>query len=438
MTDRGEPIYQTRPHRPIPANFGLCEALQDNVFLSEGNSNCYMITTEAGHILINTGMGFEAPVHHANFESMVGNIDGAIRYIILTQGHVDHVGGVQYFRDRNPGLEVIATAANAEHQAYDARLHAFRSARSAFRFVDDFGATFQGYIDAGYSDFNPQDTPTPDITFEASYTFELGGVKVELIAQPGAETNDSLVIWLPQSKACFTGNLFGCPFGHFPNLVTIRGDRYRDALVCAGAVETVRSLGAETIYYGHHAPVEGADLIERELSVLRDAILYVHDETVKGMNAGTDVSTLQQTIALPAELEVGEGYGKVSWGVKAIWESYAGWFHHQSTTELYSVPRSAINADLVELAGEAALTQRATAKFEAGKLEESLHLLDILLAYNPENEEAVQLSIAVHQKLLEAARTFCHTGQFWLEGWLENQIKVLQGGAERSLAEIIK
>ena len=45
----------------------------------------------------------------------------------------------------------------------------------------------------------------------------------------------------------FTGNLFGCPFGHFPNLITIRGDRYRDALTCAAAVETVRELGAEMI-----------------------------------------------------------------------------------------------------------------------------------------------------------------------------------------------
>ena len=46
---------------------------------------------------------------------------------------------------------------------------------------------------------------------------------------PGAETNDSLVIWLPDHRICFVGNLFGCLIGHIPNLVTVRGDRYRDA-----------------------------------------------------------------------------------------------------------------------------------------------------------------------------------------------------------------
>jgi hypothetical protein len=34
----------------------------------------------------------------------------------------------------------------------------------------------------------------------------------------------------------------------------------------------------------------------------------------------------------------------------------------------------------------------------------------------------------VHESLLADARSFCHTGNFWLEGWLQNQIKLLRGG----------
>ena len=123
-------------------------------------------------------------------------------------------------------------------------------------------------------------------------------------------------------------------------------------------MQVVLDLGAETILYGHHQPVEGRELIATELTVLRDAILYVHDETVKGMNAGTDLPALMAQIQLPPELEVGEGYGKVSWSVRAIWENYAGWFKHESTTELYTLPRSAVNADLIELAGGAQATLR--------------------------------------------------------------------------------
>ena len=57
----------------------------------------------------------------------------------------------------------------------------------------------------------------------------------------------------------------------------------------------------------------GRKLIQTELAVLRDAIHYVHDETVRGMNEGKDLHTLMQSIELPPELEVGQGYGKVSW-----------------------------------------------------------------------------------------------------------------------------
>ena len=84
---------------------------------------------------------------------------------------------------------------------------------------------------------------------------------------------------------------------------------------------------------------------------MREAMQWVHDRTVDGMNAGTDVHTLMREIRVPGHLDVGEGYGRTSWNVRAIWENYAGWFHHRSTTELYDVPAAAIAPDLVAAAG---------------------------------------------------------------------------------------
>lgn len=435
---RGEPLYKSRRVGPAAAEFGRCERINDFICLSEANSNSYLLETSEGNVLVNTGMGFEAPVLQKNFESLSDLSDGSIKYAIATQGHVDHIGGMQYFRDRNPGLSFISTDANDEHTEYDKRLQAFRSARSAFRFIDDFMAVFQRYADAGYRDLNQQDSPKADITFADTHSLTLGGLEIELIAQPGAETNDSLIIWLPQHKICFTGNLFGCPFGHFPNLITIRGDRYRDAMVCANAVQRVMDLKPEMILYGHHEPIVGSALIQAELTALKNAIEYVHDETVKGMNAGKDVHTLQQEISIPAEFEVGEGYGKVSWSVRAIWENYAGWFHHSSTTELYSVPQSSVHADLVELAGADALLARARKRFDNNEREQALHLIDIVRNAEPENQDAIALSIEVHEQLLKDAEQFKTTGNFWLTGWLENQLKLLRGGQERSLSSVIK
>ncbi len=58
----------------------------------------------------------------------------------------------------------------------------------------------------------------------------VGGRTIELLATPGGETTDSMVVWLPEEQICLCGNIFGPVFGHIPNLVTMRGDRYRDAL----------------------------------------------------------------------------------------------------------------------------------------------------------------------------------------------------------------
>ena len=411
-----EPIYKSRPVEPHPAAYGG-ERINDFIVLSEAFSNVYLIETEEGNVQLNAGMGMEAPVIEANFRDF--NQD-KLHTLIFTQGHVDHVGGTAYFREKNPGLRVIASNNNPEHQDYDRRLATFRANRSGFAFTDKFADAFSYYQEHGYTDFPAQDSPTADVLVEDRLEFELGGVQFEVIAVPGAETNDSLIVWLPQHKICFTGNLFGCPFGHFPNLVTIRGDRYRDALVVANAVETVRALEPETICYGHHGPVVGRALIQDELTALYRAIHYVHDETVKGMNKGKDVHTLMAEITLPAEMEVGQGYGKVSWSVRAIWENYAGWFHHRSTTELYSVPQSSVAGDIIELAGGApALLQRAQDKFSAGRNEEALHLLDIIRDAGEDTAASRELGGEVHQALLQ------ETDNFWLSSWLRNQVRLL-------------
>ena len=276
-----------------------------------------------------------------------------------------------------------------------------------------------------------QSKPVPDITFEDRHEIALGGERLELLSTPGGETFDSLVIWLPERGICLTGNLFSALFGHFPNLVTIRGDRYRDALAFVDSLERVRALDAETLLVGHGGPIEGRELIQRELSRLRDAVLFVHDATVAGMNDGKDVHTLMREIELPPELEVGQGYGKVSWSVRAIWEHYAGWFHHGSTTELYAVPRDAIDPDLVELAGGPdALAKRAAEKVAGGEPEQAIHLCDIVLHVDAHHRPALEASLAAHQQLES------QSVNFWLSSWLRRQIEILRArlaevGADR-------
>ena len=153
---------------------------------------------------------------------------------------------------------------------------------------------------------------------------------------------------------------------------------------------------------------------------VRDAVQYVHDATVAGMNAGTDVRTLMRDIALPPELEVGEGYGKVSWDVRAIWENYAGWFHHQSTTELYDVPASSVHGDILDAAGGAdGLVERASARLAGGEPLPAIHLAEIVLTVEPDHAGALAVMVEAHTRLLERSENF------WETAWLRKQLTEL-------------
>lgn len=412
------PVYRSRPggHQIQPASQSEATKINDFIYLSEGLSNAYLMTTPEGRIVVNTGMGFEAPVHKRNFDAID---DQPIRYILLTQGHVDHVGGVDFFRQES--TELVAHANNQAHQADDARIASFRAVRSGFAFAEAIARAWT-YIQENTGGGIPaQSRPTPDITFDDRCELELGGLRMELLWTPGGETTDSMVVWLPDHRICFCGNLFSALFGHFPNLVTVRGDRYREALGFIESLERVLALQPELLLTGHHGPVTGKETIAEELTRLRDAVQYVHDETVRGMNHGKDIHTLMRDIQLPPELEVGEGYGKVSWSVRAIWENYAGWFHHSSTTELYDVPPSAVHADLVELAGGAeALAKRAAQKLSQGEPIEAIHLAEVALSAAPRNVEPLEVMVAAHERL-EA-----QSENFWLTQWLRKQLADLR------------
>ncbi|WP_191498066.1 MBL fold metallo-hydrolase [Mycobacterium simulans] len=396
-----------------PACAEQAERIAPGLWCSPGLSNAYLLTTAEGRVIINTGMGFEGPVHRANFDAVDSS---PVRYIIFTQGHVDHVGGLDSIRD--PDTIVVAQANWRLWRDDNERLIRYRASRSAFAFKDTLAAGIQAFQRRlGATHLPGQSVPTVDLDFDDTLTLDVGGRCLELISAPGGETTDSLVVWLPDERICLCGNTFGPLFGHIPNLVTIRGDRYRDALTAIESVERVRELQPELLVTGHFAPIVGADRINAELTRLRNAIQHIHDQTVAGMNAGKDVWTLMREITLPAEYEVGQGYGRVSWDVRAIWENYSGWFHHRSTTELYPIAFDAVAADVVELAGADALVERARAHLAAGRPLHAIHLAELVYKDHP---GACQVLRDAHENLLAESKNFWESA--WLRHYLEQQI----------------
>jgi alkyl sulfatase BDS1-like metallo-beta-lactamase superfamily hydrolase len=225
-------------------------------------------------------------------------------------------------------------------------------------------------------------------------------------------------VWLPQHRIALTSNLLGPLFPHFPNLNTLRGDRYRFVEPYLESVEKLRSLRPAMLITGRGDPIIGEELIDASLARLHGAVDYVHRETLAGMNAGTDVITLMRDIQLPPELRVGQGYGKVAWGVRTIWETYMGWFKLRSSTELYPVRASEPLSELAALLGPEVVCERALVRIAAGQAVEAIHLAEAVLTNNPDHPGAVSVMVAAHEALLQSGGDV----SFWESGWLRHQL----------------
>jgi alkyl sulfatase BDS1-like metallo-beta-lactamase superfamily hydrolase len=397
-----------------PASGDPAVAIGEGIWMSPGLSNSYLLAAGNERIVVNTGMGFEGPLHRRAFDAIHL---APTRTIIFTQGHFDHVGGTESLADH--ATELVAQQNFHAWRADNERLSDFRSRNAAFAWMPAILAAMEHARTLG-AGATSQARPEPTVSFADRLDLTLGERELVLLSTPGGETTDSLIIWLPDSRTLFTGNLFGPLFGHVPNLVTMRGDRYRDALAYIDSLDVVLALAPERLLTGHFDPVDGAERIVEEVTSMQEGMRWVHDQTVDGMNAGTDLHTLMSEVRTPAHLDLGEGYGKTSWNVRAIWENYAGWFHHRSTTELYDVPLSAVAQDVVGAAGAGALTEAARSRLAAGEPVEALHLTDLVLAADPEDSVARSVAGDASRALLNG------TSNFWERAWLTRSIDRLE------------
>jgi len=381
------------------------DKVTDFLFTAVDQTNAHLVTTADGDVLINTGY---YTFTDRNKAILAPHRTGPLRKIIVTQSHPDLFGGVPAFKE--PGTQVIVQKDFKKiwedvwlklRPTFGPRnrklwAHALQQEMAAVR------PRVEG-TDFAY-----------DILVDREYAFEQGGRRFEVYATNGGETLDSMVVWMPNERIVFTGNLFGPVFMAMPNLNTMRGDKPRLVNNYLPSLDRVRKLGAEILVTGHEV-VRGAKEVQEKLDKLYNAIAWIRDYTLDGMNAGKDVYTLMREVKLPDHLQIGEPHGKISWGVRAIYHEFSGWFLFDYTTSLYGVPRSSVDSDLAELAGgPPALAARARQKMDQGKALEAMHLVEIARGADPDCVPALEVQRDALNQLLDECGRINLSETMWL------------------------
>ena len=391
-------------------------AITDFIHMSFGVTNSYLVTTADRSVVVNAGSEQEAKrAHRPRYQRIDPRPP---EYIVTTQSHRDHMGGVPVLA--GPDTRWVAHESSTRWRADVRMLHDIYLRRRDVL----WSSVLNDVVALGNRAGPDRD---PDILVGDSWATEVGGRRFELLATPGGETTDSLVVWLPDDGAVFTSNLFGPVFGGMPNLATLRGDKLRSAQQFLSSLERVRDLEPDLLITGHGDPIRGADTIRAQLDRIRKAFQYVHDRTVEGMLAGKSLTEVMAEAEPPEDRRLPEAHGKASWNARSIWHEYLGWFLMESTTELYPVPASSVASDLTELAGASELAARARAHLDEGRPVEAIHLTDIVLHADPGHRGALAGRRDALRKLLERSR-----GENLSEVmWLRSQIT----DTERRLAD---
>jgi len=373
------------------------EKVCDGVYVAIGYglANSIMIEGDDGVIIVDTLESVEtARAVRREFEKITKK---PVAAVIYTHYHPDHVFGASVFADR-PDIPVYAHASTSA--LIDRSVSVLRPVITR-RSMRMFGCFLpdDAIVNAGIGMRLAIDKNStigfvrPNHTFSDTLSDTVAGIRITLVHAPG-ETPDQLFVWLPDKKTILAGDNI---YKTFPNLYTIRGTAYRDVKKWVASLDKMRAFHPEFLVPSHTGPIRGADEIYRVLTDYRDAIEYIHEQTVRGMNMGMTPDELVEYVKLPPRLAkspyLQEYYGTVAWSVRSLFDGYLGWFDGNPTNifPLSPIEKARHMADLA--GGIDALMKKAEDAAEKGDFQWVLNLTDYLLCLSPGNKEAKSLRV---------------------------------------------
>jgi cyclase len=175
------------------------EEVADGVYAFLGrrnDANALVIVTNAGVVLVDTGNN---PPETRRLKEFIGSVtDQPVRYVVVSQDHGDHIGGLPLFA---PPAQTIAHEKVAEHWA-NWRPHQINSWRK--RFPERAEALGQASLTDNL------------MTFSDRMTLRLGGRVIELIYVDDPYNPGDIAVWLPEEGVMHAG--FAGYIGRHPDI----------------------------------------------------------------------------------------------------------------------------------------------------------------------------------------------------------------------------
>jgi alkyl sulfatase BDS1-like metallo-beta-lactamase superfamily hydrolase len=360
--------------------------------------------------------------------------------LIFTHSHVDHFGGAlgvisaeEAARRRVP---IVAPAGFMEEATRENLLMGVAMARrSAYMYGDRLPRDATGLVDNGIGKavaYGSVGILPPTVVIErAVEPLEIDGVGFVFHNVPGSEAPAEFVFAVPSLRAFCGADLMAHTLH---NLYTLRGAKVRDALQWAKHLDAslAYAQGAEVVFTQHHWPVWGAERIAEYVTKQRDLYRYIHDQTVRNINAGLTAAEIAEVLTLPPSLDAYLStrgyYGTVRHNVKGVYQHYMGWFDAHPA-QLDPLPPLEAARRYVALAGGIdRMVGAARSAFDAGEFRWAAELLRHAVHAQPKHAEAAELLARTFEQLGYQAESAA-----WRNFYLTGALELRRGPPERGL-----
>lgn len=179
--------------------------------------------------------------------------DKPIRYVVNTHSHFDHTFGNAEFASL--GAVILAQDTCAENMR--------KSSEHVIRNAKDYGISAEEAKDIKIA--------YPNVTFADKTRFVLGGVSVELLFIAPSHTSDSIIVFIPEEKVAFSGDIL------FTDYHPYMGDGDIEGWV--KTLDHLMTLDAEKIIPGHGPVSTKKDVAEMKKYIL------AFDKTAKDLSS---------------------------------------------------------------------------------------------------------------------------------------------------------